>query len=120
MPKAHEIATELRKLADALDAQPEVELNRPFVSWHHYVANEKDMFTALAKLMPRPIKKSITGEGGSMPRIDLTYQTSAITIYTQIPQSATCELVEPAKPAVYRCDPILSQLEESELEASNG
>lgn len=118
MPKAHEIATELRKLADALDAQPDAELVRPFLSWHHHSASEKGSFLSIAQIMPRPFKKTVDTLG-SNPVLDIQYQSNAITAYAQIPQSLTCELVEPAKPAVYRCDPILSALEEAQLESSN-
>lgn len=118
MPKAHEIATELRKLADALDTQPEADLVRPFLSWHHHSEGEKGSFISIAKILPRPFKKTVDNLGNN-PIIDIQYQSDSITVYAQIPQSLTCELVEPAKPAVYRCDPILSALEEAQLEGSD-
>ena len=116
MPKAHEIATELRKMADVLDKDREAELVKPFLSFHHYGEKDKGSFLSIAKLIPRPFKKSVTD--GSYPNIDIEYESKAIRIYAQIPQSLTCKLVTPAKPAVYECDPILSALEEASLGVS--
>lgn len=61
MPKAADIAIELRKLADRLDSNPEAELVAPTIYFTHaYLAasfNAKNLFLALAKLLPRPLKK---------------------------------------------------------------
>jgi hypothetical protein len=116
MPKAHEIATELRKLADALDANPELTLIRPWV-WFHCAT--KDSFLNAAKIVPRPFEKSETSIGSPYSRIQIGYKNDAIDVNACVLKSLTCELVEPAKPAIYRCDPILSALEEAQLEGSN-
>jgi hypothetical protein len=115
MPLAHEVATELRKLADALDKSPEAEIEAPSVSFYHFAHTTgcKEKFLSVARLLPRPIVK---GENYSKDGITVSHKNDAIDIYASVPKAVTCELVEPAKPAVYRCDPILSEAEESSLE----
>lgn len=105
------VAIELRKLADALDVQPDAEMVKPTVFFHAY---EKDEFLAIARLMPRPIKKSVSDAGDDRwARVRVEYISPAMDVDASVPQSKTCELIEPAKPAVYRCAPILSEEEEA-------
>jgi hypothetical protein len=107
LAKASEIAAELRKLAESFDSiSDSIDIPYLYVATHHY---EKDSFLAVARAMPRPVKKGETNY--SIPEINLRYKSNAIDFYVSIPKSLTCEIVEPAKPAVYKCDPILSQLE---------
>jgi hypothetical protein len=117
MPKAHEIATELRKLADALDANPEMEHKKPWV-WF-YAADTKQQFLNAVSVIPRPFKKSDTDPNSKYNKIQVEYVSPTIDLLASVYKSLTCELVEPAKPAVYRCDPILSALEEAQLEGSD-
>lgn len=114
MPKAHEVATELRKLADALDKNPKATINKPTVYFTHssYGDGVKEQFLNLAKLLPRPIKKG-NGYGGE--DLTLTHGTEALNIYASVPKTVTCELVEPARPAKYRCISVLSEDEEETL-----
>src|SRR5580658_1590552 len=56
MPKANEVATELRRIADALDKEPDAELPSARL-WLH--ADDKSTFLSAVRLMPRPLKKSI-------------------------------------------------------------
>lgn len=117
MPKAHEIATELRKLADALDAQSEAVLPQPSL---YMACDTKAEFIASAAFIPRPLRKSEDKDGlEAYRRIRLSHDVPALRVTTNVYKSLTCELVEPARPAVYRCDPILSALEEAQLEAVN-
>jgi len=117
MPKANEVANELRKLADSLDVNPDADMVRPSISWYHWSESHKDKFLAVARLLPRPLNKKVgTGEHADLT---IEYRSDALLAYASIPRSLTCELVEPAKAAVYKCEPILSQLEESELEGTN-
>jgi hypothetical protein len=115
MPKSNEVAIELRKLADALDRNPDAQISKPTIYFSHsYLgAKGKDMFLALAKSMPRPIKKD---DGYRHDEVVLCHDTDALDIYSSIPKDRTCILIRPAQEAVYECDPILSQLEESTLE----
>lgn len=61
MPKAKDVATELRKFADALDAIADLEIEKPnmyFYSW-----DRKEQFLNLAKAILRPFAKNIQGRG---------------------------------------------------------
>jgi 5'(3')-deoxyribonucleotidase len=109
------VAMELRKLADALDAQPDAEIISPWISFY---GSEKDKFLATARLLPRPLKKHVHDEGKSYSRVKVECTNfQAIDVNASIPQSLTCEIVAPAKPAVYRCEPILSEEEDAEMVA---
>lgn len=110
MPTSSEVAAELRKFADSLDKNPEVQIQRANISFYHFQAADKDNFLAIAKLLPRPAKKSILNDD-----VQVEYESTAVRIYARIPQQNTYTLVEAARPAVYKCDPILSDLEEGEL-----
>ena len=107
-------AIELRKLADALDKEPNAEIKRPCVFFSHW--DEKDDFLRLISLLPRPLRKSVSD--GDFPRLKIEYESAGIDIDATILQNSMCELVEPAKPAVYRCAPLLSLEEESALTES--
>jgi hypothetical protein len=102
---AGKAAAELRKLADALDTNPDIEITKPWVNFHGY---DKATFAAVVKLLPRPLAKKEDGGDESYRRIRVEYRSEAIEIDASVPKYLTCELVEPAKPAVYRCDPLLS------------
>lgn len=115
MPKAHEVATELRKLADSLDKNPEASIQAPMVAFYHHLKSEKDAFLSVCRILPRPLVKSLAQYGSGDPDIQIKYVTDAISIKASIPQSLTCTMVEPAKPAVYHCDPILSAEEDATL-----
>ncbi len=116
MPLAKEVAQEFRKLADALDTIADATVTQPYVTFYHYAENEKDGFLALAKVFPRPFTK--TYEDGERGDIILQHETPAVRIRALIKRSAVCRIVEPAKPAVYDCTPLLSAEEESSLEHS--
>ena len=112
MPTAGAVATELRRLADALEKEPETEISRADIwFWHHTPA--KKSFLDLVRLMPRPITKKY--EEGVGAKLIITYETPALIIQMRIERSAICEIVEPARPAIYKCEPLLSDEEESTL-----
>ncbi len=52
MPKAHEVASELRKLANSLDREPETLITQPLVFFN--TGARKSEFLNLARLFPRP------------------------------------------------------------------
>jgi hypothetical protein len=106
MPLAKEVSAELRRLADSLDQNPEAEITQPLVSFYHYSADEKQKFLNVVRLMPHPLVKETTGED-----MRVGYKTPAIWIYAKIPRNAVCGIVEPARPVVYRCEPILGEVE---------
>lgn len=115
MPKASEVAAELRKFADRLDASPDAVIVKPDLYFSHsYVTNAKELFMSVAKLLPRPLKK---GEGYSKDDFTLDYMSVGLDIRAKIAKSETCRLVTPAQNAVYECDPILSDEELATAEA---
>ena len=121
MPKAAEVATELRRVADALDKEPETVVARPMVVFYcnSYLAADKgkSMFLALVKLLPRPLAKIASGIVG-FAEYELENKTPGIWLRCVIDRSSVCTLVEPAKPAVYECEPLLSADEEASLETA--
>ncbi len=113
MPKASEVANELRKFAEALDATPDANVKLAMLSFY---SDTKEQFVNAAKVMIRPFVKSEDDYGHeSYRRIHLRHATDALIVDVNVYKSLTCELVEPARPAVYRCDPILSLAEEAEV-----
>lgn len=116
MAKPQEVATELRKWADALDRMDSgIKITPPFLLFSH---SAKDSFQAMARTMPRPFQKKNAYPGEKYAEIQLKYVTDAIISQVSVPQALTCELVEPARPAIYRCDPILSPEEDAALETT--
>lgn len=110
MPTAHEVATELRKLADSLDRSPETIITKPSI---YFYCNTKDEFIASASFVPRPFAKYESGSDDRWRRIRIKHVTPALEVDASVEKALTCELIEPAKPAVYRCVPILSLEEEA-------
>ena len=113
--KTSELAKGLRILADALDKEPEIEVNVYTSIQAAYTGDdtsEKDNFLALAKIWPRPAMKSIGNEGTSYEDYRLVFDKWASL---KIVRPLFCHLVEPAKPAVYDCPLILSAEEEAQL-----
>ena len=118
MPKAGEIAAELRRVADALDKEPEAKLPQPMLSFYCNDCGAEDkgkaQFLQTVRLLPRPLAKEPS---------DTVYQiehgrsdaAAAVWIRAQIDRSSVCTIVEPAKPAVYDCPALLSLEEEEEL-----
>ena len=108
------VAIELRRVADALDKEPEAPIESPVLGFYcdSYTANDKGKsgFLALARIMPRPLEKKpddIT--------FRLNYKTDALFVSMQISRKMVCKLVKPAQPAEYECEPLLSDGEEAAL-----
>ena len=110
MTTAGAVATELRRIADALDKEPEAEITIPSVWFWSY--GHKESFLNLMRLMPRPFEKEYKDSNLIVTKSDLT----AIHFQARVDRSAVCTLVEPAKPAVYKCEPLLSDEEETALD----
>jgi hypothetical protein len=106
---AAETATELRRIADALDKHPELSIE-PYLSIHAE-SDDKETFLSLAKIMPRPMEKGIDFPDSTYEDFKLEHKFWRI----KIPRSAMCVLVEPARPARYECPSILSAEEEAAL-----
>ena len=112
MPKAGEIAKELRRLADALDKEPETELKKATVYFlQSYGDTAKEMFLSVARLMPRPYDKKFEDR-----EIRIGYDTEALSVFATVNRNEVCTIV---KPAVYDCVPLLTREEEAEIEATH-
>jgi hypothetical protein len=110
MPTAKEVAIELRKLADSLEVGGETMVDRAYV---YFAPSTKEEFLATARLMPRPLGKKEDSYGDSRyHKIYVEHKSPAMHVSVSVLKSLTCELVEPARPAVYRCAPILSEEED--------
>ena len=114
MQKAIDVAAELRNLADHIEKGGYTFIETPLIyfSYRYGGDDAKDSFIAFSKLLPRPIRKEYDSRD-----LTLKYETPAMRIYSTIERSKVCRVVEPAKDAVYECEPLLSADEESELEA---
>ncbi len=110
MPKAIEVATELRRVADALAAQPETLVHKP---WLCFYCDTKQPFLNTFSLLPKPLKKRYDNQGNSYDRVHLEYQAPGIDLDCSVYRSQVCTLVAPATPAEYRCEPLLSEEEEA-------
>lgn len=112
---AHAAAEALRMVADALDKAPETLIKKPNLWWMFHEAGDKEIFKHIARILPRPLKKSDTSSYSSNPDVIVAYNSEAIDIDIRIPKSLTCKIVKPAQPAEYECEPLLSEEEESTL-----
>ena len=109
MPKASEVAAELRKLADSLEQEPDAEISQPWVTFWP----SRESFLALARVLPRPFAKKYERD-----TIQLIYGASAGTpIYVRVEaqRTAVCRVVKPAQEAVYECEPLLSEAAEAQI-----
>lgn len=115
MPLASAVAAELRQLADSLDRNPEASIPQGWLSFSRdWGKDDKDKFLNVCRLMPRPATKKYTETS-----VTLTHATKNLNIYATIDRSEVCEIIEPARAAVYNCSPILSAEEDAELEAAH-
>lgn len=112
MPKAKEVAAELRRLAESLEREPDAVVEQPLIAFYSH--GNKDSFFNLAHLLPRPLVKSDAGSE-TFPAFRLEYKSAGAWILAEVYKEAACTILEPAKPAVYRCDPILSLDEEEAI-----
>ena len=109
MTTAGAVAAELRRIADALDKEPEAEIVKPTVWFWSY--DHRASFLNLIRLIPRPIEK----EYGISSLIVRKRDWPNTQFQARVDRSVVCKIVEPAKPAVYECEPLLSDEEEATL-----
>jgi hypothetical protein len=112
MTTAGNVSIELRKLADALDKEPEAVMPKIYIHFpcSYNGDNSKIMFLNVARLMPRPFDKKYEHRN-----IKLEHQGVAADITAWVEQSVVCRIVRPAIEAEYECDPLLSPEEEASL-----
>ena len=111
MPKAIEVAEELRRIADGLAAHPETEVQ---TAWLYFHCDTKALFLSTFSALLRPLTKHYDADS-AWARVRLEHKTPAVELECSVLRANVCEIVEPAKPAVYRCEPLLSDEEESTL-----
>jgi len=116
---AGQVAIELRKLADALDKEPDTVIPRPMVSFYcdDYTSEDKgkSWFLAMVRLLPRPLAKKTNNTSYEIQH-GKDDQKSPIWLRAIIDRANVCTVIEPAKPAVYDCPSILSEAEEASLD----
>ena len=103
------VAQELRRIADALDKEPTLEI-APHLSIGARF-DDVEGFRKLAKIMPRPMSKRIGCEGTTYE--DFVLESEFWNI--RIPRKTICKIIQPAQPAIYDCPPVLSEEEEAEM-----
>lgn len=109
MPKAIEVAKELRRVADALESAGDTEIQIP---WLWFYCSEKDAFLNTARAMPHPLKKEVKyPDDPGISELRVVYRSDALDLEVSVPRAKVCTIVEPAKPAVYDCVKILSDEE---------
>ena len=113
MPNANEVAQELRRVADALDKEPEAEVAKP--SLYFSCSGYKDVFLRTAALLPRPLREVIEDTGQSHDYLRLVYDSPRLHLQATAYRSEVCVLKTPARPAEYDCLPLLSEMEKASL-----
>ena len=117
MPKANEVAAELRKIAEHLELAGDKEIPRPsvYLSCFYEFSEAKEKFLRVVNSLPHPLAKHVDDS-----EVRVTYENHSILVTTYIERSKVCTMIEPAKPAVYRCEPLLNDEDLSTLtEESN-
>lgn len=111
MPTMGEVAKELRRLAGALDREPDTEVVQPTIYFScRWKTNAKELFLSIARLLPRPFTKMRkSGE------LWLCCESPALEVRAYVEQEKVCRLVKAAQPAEYECEPLLSEDEEKSL-----
>ena len=113
---SHELATDLAKLAEHLKQQPDLEIGTFYLTNESYNTTG-EQFKAIAKSFPKPLHKRVTsyGTGESDIILESPKDGEGFTLHFRVPQNKVCKIVEPARPAVYDCEPLLTPEEEAEL-----
>jgi hypothetical protein len=115
MPKANEVATELRKLADALDREPDQEVERPYLTFSHYNKSQKDSFLAVARLLPHPLTKTYPTDDNTYSSVTVSHNAPGLCVRDSIIRTAVCTVIKPAQPAEYDCELTLLDHEDAAL-----
>lgn len=119
MPKASEVAAELRRVAEALDREPETVIERGMLSFYcnQYSAEDKGkkVFLDLVRLLPKPLQK----EADKNDYTVYLGKNGPLWVRAKIARMTMCTLVSPAVEAVYDCVPLLSLEEEASLTSAD-
>lgn len=119
MFKAREIAAELRRIADAIECEPEKELQQPTLSFSFY---EKEPFLAIVKALPKPVYKHYTQYSLTISTAPMkdnkeyrVYDYLPVYLVVDVPRDKVCKLIQEAQDAVYECESLLSDAEAAEI-----
>ena len=117
MTTLHDLAAELEKLAAHFRTQESFSISgTPML--HLGSCHSRETFIALAKALPRPMRKRDgIGSTERFPEIAVEYVTEDIHVYASAERDVLCRLIEPARPAKYECEPLLSAEEEAQISA---
>lgn len=115
MPKASEVAAELRKLADVLDKSPDTLTSKPDLTFWYSFADDKDKFLNTARILPHPLTKNYPKDGNEYSRVSVDYESSGLRVSASIYRTSICQIIKPAQPAVYDCEFTLSVEEDAGL-----
>jgi hypothetical protein len=110
MPKASEVAANLRRLAAALESEPETIVTRPLCFFY---PDDKQELSTITRLLPRPLAKFAEGEG-EYDNIGVEVGSGseeAVWVRASINRSKTCERVQTGTKIVPSC--VLSAREET-------
>jgi len=118
MTTTHEIASDLRKLADALEQATDKTVISPKLSFG--AGSNREQFLGAVAVMPHPFDKVIPSTSNEYDIVRLEHKMSSLIVETWAFRTAACRIVEPARPAVYDCEPLLSAIEEEALSAASG
>lgn len=110
MPKAVDLALELEKLANHYRDLGDATVNPIHCLDFH---TGKESFLNAVAQMPHPFSKVYKGDDFAV-----VYRGAGVVIEHYAKRDRVCRIVEPAKPAVYECEPLLSPAEVARIEAS--
>lgn len=122
MPKASEVAAELRRIAGALEKGGETVISQPYIN---FIPEEKEEFLALVRLLPRPLYKASDDRQYKLDNLPIKkngfrdWDAFPVNLQVKIDRAKVCRLVKAAQPAQYECEPLLSDEEEASLAASS-
>ena len=111
--QAHEIAAELRKLADHYEQFGEAELISPSLEFNLLGAS-KEQFLAVARTLPHPFEKDYGRESDPYAFAKLTFR-GGIDVHAIAYRKTVCRVIKPAQEAVFECEPLLSEAEEAQI-----
>ena len=116
MPLAKDVAIELRKVADALDLNPEVKTPTPDLTfWCFSGEDQKRLFLDTARILPRPVAKKYPTDADKYSRVSVEHNSDALHVSTSIYRESICRIIKPAQPAEYDCELTLLDHEDAAL-----
>jgi hypothetical protein len=105
------LAANYRKLADWLDSKPEFEPRDEVAELTQFYFSHKEEFLSFVRAVRNGVKRFTEHD------VRFTADTpDGMTVWAEVDRNSVCRIVTPAQPAVYDCEPLLSQDEMAEIE----